>query len=96
MNKEGAISAMVTGLVTTFAYIYYFKFGGGTPEQWVFGVSPEGIGFVFMWVSTAIGAAVSLVTPPPPQEIQNLVQDIRIPGMRESHGRGDLEMPPNR
>lgn len=95
MNREGAISAMVTGLVTTFAYIYYFKFGGGTPERWFFGVSPEGIGFVFMWVSTAVGVGVSLLTAPPPQAIQDLVQDIRIPGMRDIHGAGDIEMPPN-
>ena len=94
MNREGAIAAMVTGLVTTSAYITYFKFGGGTAEQWMFGVSPEGIGFVFMWLSTATGIVVSLLTPAPPQEIQNLVQDIRIPGMRHIHGAGDRDMPP--
>ena len=85
MNKEGAIAAMLTGLVTTFSYIYYFKFGGGTAENWLFGVSPEGIGFVFMWLAIAIGIVVSLVTPPPPQAIQDLVQDIRIPGNRRQH-----------
>ena len=94
MNKEGAISAMLTGLVTTFAYIYYFKFGGGAAENWLFGVSPEGIGFVFMWLSMAVGLSVSLVTPPPPQSIQDLVQDIRIPGARRVHGAGDQDMPP--
>ena len=94
MNKEGAIAAMLTGLITTFAYIYYFKFGGGTAENWLFSVSPEGIGFVFMWLAIAVGAAVSLVTPPPPLAIQDLVQDIRIPGMRQSHGMGDQEMAP--
>jgi len=94
MNKEGAIAAMVTGLVTTFAYIYYFKFGGGTQEQWLFGVSPEGIGFVFMWLSAAIGVAVANMTPAPPQYIQDLVQDIRIPGARKAHGAGDAAMPP--
>lgn len=83
MNKEGAIAAMVTGLVTTFLYIYYFKFGGGTADSWLFGVSPEGIGFVFMWLSTAVGVIVAIVTPPPPQSIQDLVQDIRIPGNRQ-------------
>jgi cation/acetate symporter len=96
MNRQGAIAAMVTGLVTTSAYISYFKFGGGTSENWLFGVSPEGIGFVFMWLSTVIGIVVSLLTPAPPQEIQNLVQDIRIPGMRHIHGAGDRDMPPHR
>ena len=94
MNKEGAIAAMLTGLITTFAYIYYFKFGGGTAENWLFSVSPEGIGFVFMWLAIAVGAVVSLLTPAPPQAIQDLVQDIRIPGMRQSHGMGDQEMAP--
>ena len=86
MNKEGAIAAMLVGLITTFSYIYYFKFGGGTEAQWFMGVSPEGIGFVFMWLSAAVGVIVALITPAPPKEIQNLVQDIRIPGQRKAHG----------
>jgi len=94
MNKQGAISSMLTGLVTTFAYIYYFKFIDRTVEHWLFGISPEGIGFVFMWLSLAVGIGVSLVTPPPPQAIQDLVQDIRIPGTRRIHGAGDRDMPP--
>ncbi len=82
VNKEGAIAAMLTGLITTFAYIYYFKFGSGTEAQWLFGVSPEGIGFVFMWLALIIGVCTSLMTPAPPQEVQDLVEDIRIPGQR--------------
>ncbi|MEM6667312.1 MAG: sodium:solute symporter family protein, partial [Pseudomonadota bacterium] len=78
MNKEGAITSMTFGLVSTFAYIYYFKFGGGTPDQYFFGVSPEGIGFVFMWVSGLLGVAVALMTKAPPQDIQDLVEDIRV------------------
>jgi cation/acetate symporter len=80
MNKEGAISAMLFGLVSTFSYIIYFKFLGGTQSGWWFGVSPEGIGFLFMWVSIGIGVCVSLATQPPPQHIQNLVDNIRVPG----------------
>ena len=94
MNKEGAISAMSVGLVTTFSYIYYFKFGGGTADQWFMGVSPEGIGFVFMWLAVAVGVGVSLMTPEPPQEIQDLVQDIRIPGQRKAHGMAEGGMAP--
>lgn len=94
MNKEGAIAAMLTGLVTTFAYIYYFKFMGGTKEQWLFGVSPEGIGFVFMWLSTAVGVMTALLTKAPPQDIQDLVDDIRIPGTRQAHGVADQGMAP--
>lgn len=94
MNKEGAIVSMVFGLVATFAYIYFFKFGGGTPDQYLFGVSPEGIGFIFMFISAILGVVVSLVTAPPPQEIQDLVEDIRVPGTRTAHGSVDADMAP--
>ncbi len=94
MNKEGAIVSMVFGLVATFAYIYFFKFGGGTPDQYLFGVSPEGIGFIFMFASAILGVVVSLVTAPPPQDIQDLVEDIRVPGTRTAHGFVDADMAP--
>ncbi len=94
MNKEGAITSMLIGLIVTFAYIYYFKFGGGNAENWFMGVSPEGIGFVVMWLSGGIGIIVALLTPPPPQEIQDLVEDIRIPGTRKSHGIAEGGMAP--
>ncbi len=94
MNKEGAIVSMVFGLVATFAYIYFFKFGGGTPDQYLFGVSPEGIGFIFMFISAILGVVVSLVTAPPPQDIQDLVEDIRVPGTRTAHGSVDADMAP--
>ncbi|HEX9815182.1 MAG TPA: sodium:solute symporter family protein, partial [Myxococcota bacterium] len=94
MNKEGAIAAMLTGLSTTFGYIYFFKFGGGTPDQYFFGVSPEGIGFVFMWLALAVGVLIALTTKAPPQDIQDLVEDIRIPGTRSAHGIADAGMKP--
>ena len=94
MNKEGAIASMLTGLISTVAYISYFKFMGGTAEGWWFGISPEGIGFVFMWLSAAVGIVVALMTKAPPQDIQDLVQDIRIPGTRSAHGIADQGMAP--
>ncbi|MEO0884103.1 MAG: sodium:solute symporter family protein [Pseudomonadota bacterium] len=84
MNKEGAIASMVTGLVTTFSYIAYFKFGGGTPDQWLFGVSPEGIGFVLMFLGAGVGIVVARATEPPAQDIQDLVEDIRMPGRNQA------------
>jgi len=95
MNREGAIAAMLTGLVSTFSYIYYFKFVNTDPLNWWFGVSPEGIGFVFMWVALAVGIIVALATKAPPAHIQNLVEDIRVPGQRRIHGLGDTEMNPS-
>jgi len=97
MNREGAIASMLTGLIPTFAYIWHFKLGAGkaaTAEDWFLGVSPEGIGFVVMIFSIAAGVLVSLVTRPPPQYIQDLVEDIRIPGTRRSHGIADSGMAP--
>ena len=82
MNREGAVAAMLTGLISTFGYIYYFKFGGGSAEGWWFGISPEGIGFAFMWVALAVGIVVALATPAPPAEVQDMVEDIRVPGQR--------------
>jgi cation/acetate symporter len=94
MNKEGAIASMLFGLISTFAYIYYFKFVDPDPTNWFLGVSPEGIGFIFMWFSISIGIIVAMLTPAPPQSIQDLVEDIRVPGTRVSHGAADAEMPP--
>lgn len=94
MNREGAIASMVVGLVTTFSYIYYFKFGGGSPSDYLFGVSPEGIGFIFMFLSGFVGVVVAMVTAPPPQDIQDLVEDIRVPGTRTAHGIADEGMVP--
>jgi len=82
MNKEGAIASMLTGLISTMSYIIYFKSEAGLAENWWFGVSPEGIGFVFMWLALLVGIIVALVTPAPPAAIQQLVEDIRIPGQR--------------
>jgi len=95
MNREGAIASMLTGLVTTFWYIYHFKFVDTDASHWWFGVSPEGIGFVFMFLSLAVGVGVALVTAPPPQDIQDLVEDIRVPGTRVAHGIADAEMMPD-
>jgi len=82
INKEGAIAGMLTGLVFTLAYIIYFKFISpelNTAENWWFGVSPEGIGSIGMILNFLVCILVSSFTPAPPQEVQDMVQDIRIP-----------------
>lgn len=84
MNKEGAIVSMLTGLITTVGYICYFKFMGGVEAGWWFGISPEGIGFIFMIVAVFTGIIVALLSPAPPIEIQKLVESIRIPGRRRT------------
>lgn len=82
MNKEGAISGMIVGLLFTLSYIIYFKFinpTANTPDNWWFGVSPEGIGTLGMAFNFIVSAVVSKLTPPPPTHIVNLIEDIRIP-----------------
>ncbi len=82
MNKEGAIAGMLTGLAFTFCYIVYFKFVSpdlNSAEHWLLGVSPEGIGTVGMLLNFAVAFAVSRVTAPPPEHIQHIVEDIRVP-----------------
>lgn len=54
----------------------------GTPDQWILGISPEGFGTVGMLVSFAVSVGVSLATQAPPQDVQDLVEEIRIPSIR--------------
>ncbi|TXK51541.1 cation acetate symporter [Pontibacter qinzhouensis] len=82
MNKEGAIWGMITGLLFTIGYILYFKFinpAANVPENWIFRISPEGIGTLGMLLNFVVCTVVSRFTPPPPLHIQELVEDIRIP-----------------
>ena len=87
MNKQGAISGMLTGLCFTFAYIVYFKFIApelNSSEHWLLGISPEGIGAIGAVVNFATAALVSRFYPPAPQNVQDLVEHIRIPSGVES------------
>ena len=96
MNKEGAIAGMLSGLGVTLVYIFWFKgwfFVPGTemlpnkPENWLFGISPEAFGAVGAGVNFLVAWLVSKVTAAPPEQIQHLVEDIRIPrGAGEATG----------
>ena len=82
MNKEGAIAGMVCGIGFTAAYIIYFKFVSpdlNSAEHWLFGISPEGIGMIGMLVNFAVAIAVQKVTSETPEEVQQMVEDIRNP-----------------
>jgi cation/acetate symporter len=78
MNKEGAIAGMVCGIGFTLSYIIYFQFLTESKEFW-FGISPEGIGFFGMAINFVVAFIVRSLTPPPPREIQEMVEEIRIP-----------------
>ena len=82
MNKAGAVSGMIVGITFTAAYIVYFKFinpSQNTPAHWWWGISPEGIGTLGMVLNFIVSITVSALTPPPPAEVQALVDDIRVP-----------------
>jgi len=79
MNKYGAISGMLVGLLSTLGYIVYFKFFGGDPEDWLLGISPEGFGAMGMVLNFIVAYLVAHLTPQPPKHIQQMVQDIRVP-----------------
>lgn len=79
MNKEGAISGILVGLIFTFGYIVYFVFLGGAKEDYLWGIAPTGIGTIGTLLHLIVAFIVSRMTPPPPQEVQDLVERIRIP-----------------
>jgi len=82
MNKEGAISGMVVGILSMLFYMTKFKFGwfgGGSSEEWWFGVSPEGFGTIAMLINLIVSLIVAKFTAPPPKNIVKLVENIRLP-----------------
>ncbi|MFL2538856.1 MAG: sodium:solute symporter family protein [Candidatus Rariloculaceae bacterium] len=89
VNKEGAIAGMITGLVFTYGYIEYFKglflpwagapWAENVAENWLFGISPEGIGVVGAFLNFGVTIIVSQMTAKPPIEVGELVEHIRSP-----------------
>ena len=85
MNKEGAVAGMLTGLLFTVAYIVAFKglfmppLFENIPENWLFGISPEGIGVVGALLNFVVAIVVSLLTPAPKEELTKLVLEMREP-----------------
>ena len=82
MKKEGAIAGMLVGILSMLFYMTKFKFGwfgGGSSEDWWFGVSPEGFGTIAMVINLVVSITVSNFTPSPPEKIIKLVENIRLP-----------------
>ena len=88
MNKEGAISGMIVGISLMVFYMLKFKFGifdggkaavAGLKANWWFGISPEGFGSIAMLVNFTVSLIVNRFTAEPPQEVQEIVENIRIP-----------------
>jgi cation/acetate symporter len=89
INNHGAILGMIAGIGVTLAYIFAYKgmffikgtaiFPASTPEYWIMGVSPEAFGAIGALVNFVVAYFVSMATAPPPKEIQDLVESIRVP-----------------
>ena len=88
MNKEGAIAGMVAGLGVTLLYVFQHKgimfiastsYMGDMPQNWFFGIEPNAFGAVGAMFNFAVAFAVAKMTAPPPQEIVELVEHIRVP-----------------
>ena len=88
MDDKGAIVGMLVGLLSTLLYIFWFKgwffvpgtaMAANTADNWFMGISPESFGAVGAMLNFAAAYIVSKITPPPPEHIQHLVEDIRVP-----------------
>ncbi len=82
LNKEGAIAGMICGITFTAAYIIYFKFIApeqNIPANWLWHISPEGIGAIGMCVNFFVANVISYFTASPPEEVQDMVERIRYP-----------------
>ncbi len=88
-TKEAAISGMLSGIVFTASYIIYFKFVNkplNNADHWFLGISPEGIGMIGMTVNFVVMGVVTMFTPAPPKEVQDLVGNLRYP-KESTHGK---------
>ena len=82
MNKEGAITGMLVGLIFTFSYILFFKFINpelNSKDYWLWGISPEGIGFIGMILNLFSATLVASLTAKTPADVKEMVDNIRQP-----------------
>ena len=88
ITKEGAIAGMVGGIGVTLFYVFQHKgimfipdtaFLGDTLPNWFLGIEPNAFGVVGAAVNFTVAFVVSRVTAEPPQEVQDLVEHIRVP-----------------
>ena len=90
INNVGAVLGMLSGLGITLVYIFWFKgwffipgtaMAANTPANWFLGIAPEAFGAVGALVNFVVAYVISGITPAPPEHIQHLVDDIRVPGV---------------
>ena len=84
MNKQGAIAGMIVGITSMLLYMMKYKLGWfdevlPSKNEWWFGISPEGFGTIAMMLNFIVAIIIMKFTSPPPQDVQQMVEDIRIP-----------------
>ncbi len=88
MNKQGAIAGMLAGIISTLVYIFTYKgwfFIEGTNmlpdnlDNWLLGIAPASFGVVGAIINFVVAYAVSSATQEPPEDVQELVESIRVP-----------------
>ncbi|MDB4752630.1 cation acetate symporter [Winogradskyella sp.] len=90
MNKDGAIAGMLVGIISMLLYMIKYRLGwfdSQLPDksEWWFGISPEGFGTIAMMLNFIISIIIMKLTKAPPEEVQKIVEDIRIPsGAKEA------------
>ena len=92
MNKQSAISGMLAGISFTIGYIVYFQFLGGHDDHLLFGITPEGIGFVGMLINFAVAFTVKAFTADAPDYVQEMVAEIHIPSGAGEAKKQDFEI----
>ena len=93
MNRQGAIAGMVAGIGVTLLYVFQHKgimfipgtsFLGDMEENWFFGITPNAFGAVGAIVNFSVALIVSKTGKDAPAEVQQMVEDIRLPQVDES------------
>jgi cation/acetate symporter len=88
MNSQGAVAGMLAGLLSTLLYIFWFKgffffkstaLAPDDAAHWLLGINPGSFGAVGAVINFAVAYVVSKMTPPPPDHIQHMVENIRVP-----------------
>ena len=95
INKEGAIAGMIAGLSITLLYVFQHKgimfvastsYLGDMKPNWFMGIEPNAFGAIGAAVNFSVAYVVSMMTPEPPEHIQHMVEDIRVPaGAASAH-----------
>jgi cation/acetate symporter len=88
VNNKGAVAGMLSGLIFTLVYIFLHKGWlfiastasfADTPDGSLLGIQSTAIGAIGALINFAVAYGVSYATDEVPQEVQDLIESVRIP-----------------